>query len=143
MSRPPFTAWSPRFFSSSSWAARRLPNSQGKRDERPYHHYPFRDASSAASSSSGSSTPFTAEDFINKLFPNGWSFLINFLAMIVLFIAVYFIAYKPVKKYVEARKDYVEHNLRDSERAKAINEAKAAEGDKSSLMRRRRQPRSF
>jgi len=87
-------------------------------------------ADSAASSSSGSSTPFTAEDFINKLFPNGWSFLINFLAMIVLFIAVYFIAYKPVKKYVEARKDYVEHNLRDSERAKAINEAKAAQGDK-------------
>jgi len=49
--------------------------------------------------------------------------------MIVLFVAVYFIAYKPVKKYLDARKDYVEHNLRDSERAKAINEAKVAEGE--------------
>ena len=49
--------------------------------------------------------------------------------MIVLFIAVYFIAYKPLKKYVSARKDYVEHNLRDSEQAKAMNEAKVAEGD--------------
>jgi F-type H+-transporting ATPase subunit b len=85
--------------------------------------------SSAASSSSESSAPFGTKDFLDKLFPNGWSFLINFLAMIVLFIAVYFIAYKPIKKYVEARKDYVEHNLRDSERAKQINEAKAAESD--------------
>lgn len=76
-----------------------------------------------------SDTPFTSEDFLNKLFPNFWSFLINFLALIVLFVAIYFIAYKPVKKVIKARKDYVEHNLRDSERAKAINEKKAAEGE--------------
>src|SRR5574344_1535015 len=87
-------------------------------------------ADSASSSEASSDAPFTAGDFVNKLFPNGWSFLINFIAMIVLFVAVYFIAYKPVRKYLDARKDYVEHNLRDSERAKAINEAKVAEGDK-------------
>jgi len=75
------------------------------------------------------SEPFTAEDFLNKLFPNFWSFLINFLALIVLFVAVYFLAYKPLKKYIAARKDYIEHNLRDSERAKKINEQKAAESD--------------
>jgi len=86
------------------------------------------DASSSASSNS-TSVPFTADDFLNKLFPNFWSFLINFLAMIVLFVAVYFLAYKPVKKYLSARQDYVEHNLRDSERAKAINESKVAEGE--------------
>jgi len=73
--------------------------------------------------------PFTAEDFLNKLFPDFWSFLINFLALIVLFFAVYFLAYKPIKKYIDARKDYIEHNLRDSERAKKINEDKAKEGD--------------
>jgi F-type H+-transporting ATPase subunit b len=83
----------------------------------------------ATSSSSGDAAPFSADDFLNKLIPNFWSFIINFAAMIVLFIAVYFLAYKPVKKYVNARKDYVEHNLRDSEQAKAMNEAKAAEGD--------------
>ena len=83
----------------------------------------------ATSSSSGDAAPFTADDFLAKLIPNFWSFLINFVAMIVLFIAVYFIAYKPLKKYVSARKDYVEHNLRDSEQAKAMNEAKVAEGD--------------
>lgn len=74
-------------------------------------------------------TPFTGEDFLNKLFPNFWSFLINFLALIVLFVAVYYIAYKPLKKYIAARKDYVEHNLRDSEQAKAIYDKKAAESD--------------
>jgi F-type H+-transporting ATPase subunit b len=89
----------------------------------------FEATSSASSSSAETDAPFTAKDFVNKIFPNGWSFLINFLALIVLFVAVYFLAYKPVKKYVEARKDYVEHNLRDSERAKALNEAKVAEGD--------------
>lgn len=86
------------------------------------------DASSSASSSS-TNAPFSTDDFLNKLFPNFWSFLINFVALIVLFIAVYFLAYKPVKKYLAARQDYVEHNLRDSERAKAINESKVAEGD--------------
>ncbi|MCI2111518.1 MAG: ATP synthase F0 subunit B [Bacilli bacterium] len=78
----------------------------------------------------GGSTPITSDDILKKLFPNGWSFLINFLALIVLFLAVYFIAYKPVKKNIEARKDYVEHNIRDSEKAKAINERKAAESDR-------------
>jgi len=75
------------------------------------------------------STPFTSEDFLNKLFPDFWSFLINFLALIVLFVAVYFLAYKPVKKYINARKDYIEHNLRDSERAKKMNEDKVKEGN--------------
>jgi F-type H+-transporting ATPase subunit b len=73
--------------------------------------------------------PFTSEDFLNKLFPDFWSWLINFLALIVLFVVAYFLAYKPVKKYIDARKDYIEHNLRDSERAKKMNEDKVKEGD--------------
>ncbi len=73
--------------------------------------------------------PFSQEDFLNKLFPNFWSFLINFLALIVLFLALYFIAYKPVKKYLEARKNHIEKNIKDSESAKAIYERKAAESD--------------
>jgi F-type H+-transporting ATPase subunit b len=81
------------------------------------------------SDTTSNNAPFTPEDFLNKLFPNFWSFLINFLALIVLFVAVYFIAYKPLKKLIKARGDYVEHNLRDSEQAKAINERKAKEAD--------------
>lgn len=63
-------------------------------------------------------TPFDAGDFIGKLVPNLWSFLINLLALVVLFVALYFIAYKPVKKFVKARKDYIEGNIRSSERGK-------------------------
>lgn len=74
--------------------------------------------------------PFTAEDFINKLFPNFWSFLINFLALIVLFVLLYFIAYKPVKKYFNARKDHIAQNIEDSEKAKTEYETrlKTSEG---------------
>lgn len=83
----------------------------------------------SASNSSSTNTPFTPADFLNKLFPNFWSFLINFLALIVLFLVVYFIAYKPLRKLVQARKDYIDHNIHDSEEAKAINERKAKEAD--------------
>jgi F-type H+-transporting ATPase subunit b len=79
--------------------------------------------------STSTDQPISSDDFLNKLFPNFWSLVINLLALIILFVAVYLIAYKPLKKYVNARKDYVEHNLRDSEQAKAINEKKAAESD--------------
>ncbi|MCQ2798416.1 MAG: F0F1 ATP synthase subunit B [Bacilli bacterium] len=62
--------------------------------------------------------PFSSEEIIKKLVPNGWSLLINLLALIVLFIAVYLIAYKPLRKYLDARKDYIEKNIQDSEHAK-------------------------
>lgn len=75
-----------------------------------------------------SSAPFSAEDFINKLIPNFWSFLINLIALIVLFVLLFFIAYKPLKKYCEARKDNIEKNMRDAERAKKINERNVQEG---------------
>ena len=68
---------------------------------------------------STSSPPFSSEDFLKKLFPNLWSFLINLIALIVLFIAIFLLAYKPIKKFVEKRKEYVASNLRDAEEAKA------------------------
>lgn len=76
-----------------------------------------------------SSTPFTAKDFLDKLFPNFWSFVINLLALIVLFVFLYYIAYKPVTKYLNARKDYVEKNIRESEEAKKLYETRAAKSD--------------
>ena len=76
-----------------------------------------------------SAAPFTVEDFLDKLFPNFWSLLINLLALIVLFVFLYHIAYKPVKKYLDARKNYVEKNIRDSESSKAMYEKKVAESE--------------
>ena len=73
------------------------------------------------------SDPFTPEDFLNKLIPNFWSFIINLLALIVTFVILYFVAYKPVKRYLKARKDYVKGNIEDSEKAKVTMEKREKE----------------
>ena len=57
----------------------------------------------------------STEDFINKLFPNPWDALAVFLAFIVLLIAVFYFAYKPVKKLIKQRGDYVEGKIKDAE----------------------------
>lgn len=62
-----------------------------------------------------SSAPFSPDDFLNLLVPNFWTFLIQLLALIVLIIAVIFLAYKPIKKVIKKRGDYVEGNIKDSE----------------------------
>ena len=77
-----------------------------------------------------SGVPFSNEDFLNKLFGNFWSLVINLVALIVLFIAVFFIAYKPMRKYLEARKSHIEHEIKDAENSKKVYESKAAEGEK-------------
>ena len=89
------------------------------------NHIPF-----AILEETSSSTPFTREDFLGKIFGNIWSLLINLLALVVLFVVLFLVAYKPVKKYVEKRKEYIEHNIHDAETAKKLYEQKAGEGEK-------------
>lgn len=57
-------------------------------------------------------------DIIAKLIPNFWDFIIQLLAFIVLLLIVFYIAYKPVKKLLKARGDYIEKNIQDSENSK-------------------------
>lgn len=63
-------------------------------------------------------TSIEKQDFLDKLFPNPWDALATFLAFIVLLVVVFFFAYKPVKKLIKKRQDYVEQNIKDSEQAK-------------------------
>lgn len=77
-----------------------------------------------------SSAPFNAEDFLNKIFGNFWSLLINLLALIVLFLVLFFLAYKPLRKYVEKRRDYIDKNIHDAEVAKTYYEEKVGESSK-------------
>ena len=68
------------------------------------------------------------EDFIDKLFPNPWDALAVFLAFIVLLLAVFYFSYKPVKKLIKQRGDYVEDKIktaetREKESQKLLNEA--------------------
>ena len=57
-----------------------------------------------------------------SLIPNIWAFLVQLLALIVMNLVVIFVAYKPVKKFIQARKDYL-NNERD-ETARLNAEAK-------------------
>ncbi len=52
-----------------------------------------------------------SEDFINKVFPNIWSFLAQLIAFIIMSIIVIKFAYKPVSEYLKKRKDFIEKNL--------------------------------
>ncbi len=61
-------------------------------------------------------TPFTPEDFLNKLIPNFWSLLINLLALIVFFVVLYFIAYKPLRRLVDARRAKMRGEREEGER---------------------------
>ena len=54
-----------------------------------------------------------------KLIPSWVSFVVQFAALIVLITIVFFVAYKPMKKMLQKRADYVESNIRDAERSNA------------------------
>ena len=57
----------------------------------------------------------TTQEFMDKLFPNPWDALAVFLAFVVLLIAVFYFAYKPVKKLLKQRGDYVEDKIKTAE----------------------------
>ena len=63
------------------------------------------------------------DDFISKLFPNPWEALATFIAFVILLIAVFFFAYKPVKELLKKRQDYVDNKIKDAE----IREEKSKE----------------
>ena len=62
----------------------------------------------------------TIKDYISKnLIPSWVSFVVQVSALVIMVIVVLFVAYKPVKKMLTKRADYVENNIRESETAKA------------------------
>ncbi len=65
-----------------------------------------------------SETPISEDSFINKLIPNWTSFVAQLGALIVVLILVILIGYKPLKKMLKKRQDYVENSIRDAEVAK-------------------------
>lgn len=72
-------------------------------------------------------TSCNVQDFLNlkdeinqKLFPNVWAFLVQFIAFIIMVIIIIFFAYKPVKAYINKRRELLD------------NEVKSAKDDKDS-----------
>ena len=60
-----------------------------------------------------------AEEIGHKLIPNWISFAVQFAALVIMILVIFFVAYKPVKKLLNKRANYVEQNIRDAENAKA------------------------
>ena len=69
----------------------------------------------SATSLTGCADAIKKNDFLDKLFPNPWDALAVFLAFIILLLAVFYFAYKPVKKLLKQRGDYVEGKIKNAE----------------------------
>ena len=83
-------------------------------------------------SAASQNVPFTDEDFTRKLFPNGiWDLVIQLAAFVVLLVVVFFIAYKPVKKMVAKRREYVASQIASAEEANRVAQAAAAKFPKT------------
>ena len=81
-------------------------------------------------SCSGEDLGLTSETFVNKLIPNWPSFVAQLGALVVLIVVVIIFAYKPVKKIIQKRQDYIEDNIKEAEKSKAVwqeNELKSKE----------------
>lgn len=84
--------------------------------------------------SSCSEVPFKTEDFTSRIFFNLWDFLAVFLAFIILVVVGFFFAYKPVKAYIQKRKDYIDNNIKTAEEREKksqniVSEAEAIKSD--------------
>ena len=76
------------------------------------------------------SIDLNADDFTSKLIPNWPSFVAQVGALIVLITVVIIFAYKPVKKIIAKRQDYIENKIKEAEKSKAVwqeNELKSKE----------------
>ena len=62
-----------------------------------------------------------------KLLPNTWAFLVQLIAFVLLLIAVIFLAYKPVKKFLEKRSEMLEEEVKTTHENRQISEEKRVE----------------
>lgn len=56
------------------------------------------------------------EEFMQKIIPNLWAFLIQLLALLVMIIIFFIFAYKPVRKILNKRKDHIESQISEAEK---------------------------
>lgn len=71
-----------------------------------------------------------AEAFTSKLIPNWPSLVAQVGALVVLILVVIIFGYKPIKKIIKKRQDYIESQIKDAEQSKATwqeNELKSKE----------------
>lgn len=74
-------------------------------------------------------SPFNTEDFTSRIFFNVWDFLAVFLAFVLLIVVVFFVAYKPIKKFIKNRGDYVEGKISEAETREEKSRSLISEGE--------------
>ena len=84
-----------------------------------------------------SSCSIDAEEISRKLIPNLGSFLTQLSALIVLLIVVIVFGYKPIKKMVKKRQDYVEENIRNAEEKNQQADTNLTQSNEAILASRR------
>ncbi len=62
-----------------------------------------------------------------KLIPNLLSFVVQFLSFLVLILVVFILAYKPVKKILKKRADYIENEIKEARDSNLEAEKNVAE----------------
>ena len=84
-----------------------------------------------------------AQDFVNKFFPNGWEpLVVQLLAFGVLVLAGIFLGYKPVKKLLNERGNYIEQNIKEAEE-KNVMAAKLAQEAEENILKSQKEARKI
>lgn len=80
--------------------------------------------------SSCSGQPLGQEDFVKKMFGSWQSLVIQLTSTLILFLVVGFFVFKPVRKILQTRQDYVVSQVKDAEAYKEDAKSKQDEADK-------------
>ena len=67
------------------------------------------------------------DSFLEKIVPNIWAFLVQFLALIVLIIIFFVVAYKPVRNIIKKRQDHIEGQINEATRVNTESKEKLIE----------------
>ena len=71
------------------------------------------------------------ETIRNNLIPSWTSFVMQVAAFIILLVVVIFVAYKPVKRILKQRQDYIEQEISDAEKDKATAAMNLAQSEET------------
>lgn len=67
-----------------------------------------------------SCSPLSSSDVVNNLFPNVWVFLTHIIAAVILIVLMVWLVWKPAKKSLDKRHDYIAKEISDAQKAKEV-----------------------
>lgn len=72
-----------------------------------------------------------ADEIITGLIPNFWAFLIQLLSLIVMIVAVIYLGYKPLKKYLDKRSDAMHDEVEEAFKNNEISKKNLLDSEKN------------